>query len=216
MLKPDIDNMFNRVMAKVFDLIWLNVLTVLCSLPIITLGASLTAMNYVLLKLKRDEGESVTKAFFHSFRTNLKQGIGLGMFGVLGALADIRLFMIIREGKSDSSVYVGAFTLLLFLVFFFEWAFPLLSHFKNTVGGTAINAFKLMLGQSWRTLVMSGMWISMLFMFAILWRWIFMLFFIFFFTAPGFGCQFLVDPVFCKLEGNVSEAQTEISVSDRI
>mgnify|MGYP003516477428 FL=1 len=45
------DNAFFRIVGKMVDLIWLNVLTVICCIPVITAGASLTAMYYVELKV---------------------------------------------------------------------------------------------------------------------------------------------------------------------
>ena len=44
----DQDNMFFAIMGVLFDLIILNVLTLLCCLPVVTAGASFTAMNSVL------------------------------------------------------------------------------------------------------------------------------------------------------------------------
>mgnify|MGYP000763200386 FL=1 len=62
-----------NALNKMADLIWLNILTLICCIPVITIGASLTALNYVTLKLVRDEEGYVTKAFFKSFKQNFKQ-----------------------------------------------------------------------------------------------------------------------------------------------
>ena len=47
----NMDNKFFTVMGRVADLIMLNVVFLICCLPIVTIGASLTALHYVTLKM---------------------------------------------------------------------------------------------------------------------------------------------------------------------
>ena len=70
---------FAQYGGKLADLMWLNLLVLLCVLPVFTAGASFCAMHYVLLKLHRGEDVSVTKAFFKSLRSNLKQALVLSV-----------------------------------------------------------------------------------------------------------------------------------------
>ncbi len=58
---------------KVTDLILLNILWLLCSLPIITAGAATTAMYYVCITSIRCGDGYVVKRFFKSFKENFKQ-----------------------------------------------------------------------------------------------------------------------------------------------
>ena len=51
----NLDSPVMNALNKMADLIWLNILTLICCIPVITIGASLTALNYVTLKLVRDE-----------------------------------------------------------------------------------------------------------------------------------------------------------------
>ena len=46
----NIDSPVMRFLGKVADLMILNLVTLLCCIPVVTIGASLTAMHYVLLK----------------------------------------------------------------------------------------------------------------------------------------------------------------------
>ena len=66
------DNPVWRFIGKLGDLILLNILWTICSIPIFTIGASTTAVYYVTLKLVRDEDSSTIKGFFHSFKSNFK------------------------------------------------------------------------------------------------------------------------------------------------
>ena len=70
---------FAQYGGKLADLMWLNLLVLLCVLPVLTAGASFCAMHYVLVKLHRGEEVLVTKAFFKSLRGNLKQSLALSV-----------------------------------------------------------------------------------------------------------------------------------------
>ena len=73
--------------GKIADLLILNVIWLLCCIPIITIGPATTAMYYVTLKLARNEEPSIVKSFFHSFKMNLKQGIFMFLaFVLIGAV----------------------------------------------------------------------------------------------------------------------------------
>ena len=71
---PDSEVM--EFLSKVTDFIILNLLTVLCSIPIITIGAAHTAKFYTAMKIVRGEEPSVTKSYFKSFKDNFAQVTG--------------------------------------------------------------------------------------------------------------------------------------------
>lgn len=71
---PDSEVM--EFLSKVTDFIILNLLTVLCSIPIITIGAAHTAKFYTSMKIVRGEEPSVTKSYFKSFKENFAQVTG--------------------------------------------------------------------------------------------------------------------------------------------
>lgn len=57
------DNLFSEVMTKIFDILLLNLLWLLCSLPAVTFGASTTALYAVMMKLVRGEENGIVKSF---------------------------------------------------------------------------------------------------------------------------------------------------------
>ena len=69
----DLDGPIMRVLSKISDLLILNIITIICCIPIITAGAAFTAMHYCCLKLVRGKETSMTQDFFHSFKDNFKQ-----------------------------------------------------------------------------------------------------------------------------------------------
>ena len=73
-------NLFNldgpilQFINKIVYSVYLNILWFVCCIPIVTIGASTTALFYVTLKMAKNEEGNITKSFFHSFKDNLKQG----------------------------------------------------------------------------------------------------------------------------------------------
>ena len=55
---------------KIFDIMALGFLWILCSLPVITIGASTTALYYAIVKSVKNNDGYVTKEFFRSFKLN--------------------------------------------------------------------------------------------------------------------------------------------------
>lgn len=62
-----------RTLSRVADLMILNMLMIACCIPVITIGASYTAMHYVVLKMIRGEDGYLVRGFFKSFKANFKQ-----------------------------------------------------------------------------------------------------------------------------------------------
>ena len=79
----DMDNKFFRFMSKVADLCILNIICVVCCIPVITAGASITAMYYVTLKMVRNEEAYILRSFFKSFKQNFKQATIINLIMLL-------------------------------------------------------------------------------------------------------------------------------------
>lgn len=81
----DADSPLLRFLTRVADVMILNLLFVATAIPVVTIGASLTALNYTAMKLVAHESESVTDDYLRSFRSNFRQATVLGL--VMGLLA---------------------------------------------------------------------------------------------------------------------------------
>src|SRR5699024_10557514 len=66
------DNKFFVFMGKVADLCLLNLVCLACCIPIVTAGASITALYYVTLKMVRNEESYIFRSFFKSFKHNCR------------------------------------------------------------------------------------------------------------------------------------------------
>ena len=69
----DLDNPFFRFISKLVDVIWLNILWLIFSIPMVTIGASTTAMFSVTMKMARDKEGYVFQGFWKAFKENFKQ-----------------------------------------------------------------------------------------------------------------------------------------------
>lgn len=140
-----IDSPFNQGLANVFDIIILNLLWMICSVPIITIGASTTALYYSMLKINRERDYGVVRMFFHSFCQNFKQSIVMTLIVFLsGAFIyiDIQVFKSMDGVLSNLAMMV---LLLLFIVWsiLVSYTFPLLAQFENRTFTIFRNAFIL-------------------------------------------------------------------------
>ena len=132
------DSKFTHFTNKFSDLITLNLWFVLTSLPLITIGASATAMHYVLLRIYRDELEySITKNYFRAFRENFRQATAIWIvYIVFGAVLFADLFFITNPGFLKILVTIVSILLVLSL----SWIFVLQSRYANPVYATIRNA----------------------------------------------------------------------------
>ena len=192
---------FIRLLDRIADLLVLNLLTLLLCLPVITAGAALTAMHYVLLKLVRDEEGYIVKSYFRSFKRNFLQATALWLiFGALWALMISTLSMTIQGGAGfpiwlPSAILVTA--LLLWTVMIY--AFALLSRYDNGVFETLFNAFSLTFGEPLRSLEM--LIITLVPAAAFLWTSVLVPFLVLFgLSVPGYACAMVYAPVFRKIE----------------
>lgn len=71
------DGKINTFLNRFFDVFYVFVLTCLCSVPIVTMGAALTAQSYTNMKIVKGYQISVRKTYFKSFGQNLKQAVAL-------------------------------------------------------------------------------------------------------------------------------------------
>ena len=69
----NLDSPVMQALGKMADLMWLNILTLICCIPVVTVGASLTAMHYMALKIVRNEECYITKGFLSPLRKTLSR-----------------------------------------------------------------------------------------------------------------------------------------------
>lgn len=152
----DMESPLFRGLSKLADIMILNVVFLICCLPIVTIGASLTAMSYVTLKMKDEEEGYIIRSFFRSFKLNFKQstliwllmlflGIFLGLdFVIIGNM----------EGSMSSVMKILVIMGALIWMMIFVYVFPLQSRFYNPIKATLQNAIILAIANFPKTICM--------------------------------------------------------------
>ena len=128
----DADNAFFRFMGRVADTIILNIFFLITSLPIVTIGASYTAMYYYCTKAVANEEGYLWKSYWKSFKTNFVQGFLMEVFFVI---VGVILYIDIKYlyGRIiDGSGFGWRILFFMLAVLTFMYAFPILSRFDNT------------------------------------------------------------------------------------
>ena len=148
-------------MGRVADLIILNLLCIVCCIPIVTAGASITAMFYITLKMVRNEESYIVRGFFKSFKQNLKQGIVINIIMLIAAFLLFCDLQIVRQLNSTMGqvlmVVFMAFGLIYMMIFLY--IYPVLSKFYNSIKNTFVNAFLMAI----RHLIVTAVPIAILF-----------------------------------------------------
>lgn len=126
---------------------YLNVLWFICCLPIVTVGASTTALFYVTLKIAKDEEGNITKSFFRAFRQNFKKATIIWLIlltlGIILALDGYIFYHMYSEnaiwtlGTAIFFVVLAAYAIILMYIF------PLLARFENTIKAMFLNSIML-------------------------------------------------------------------------
>ena len=206
----NLDSPIFKVLGTLADMCLLNIMTLIGCLPVITAGASLTAMHYVLLKMVRNEEGYVWKDFWKSFKENFWQGTAIGsilMLFVAFFLIDCYIFKGFVETVSLPMLAVaGAFALFLYMVFLY--VFPLLSHFHNTVWGTIKNAFfigVMAFPQTILMMVVTALPVVLVYQYAQILPLILM----FGLTGPAYFCAWMYSGIFKKIEPKAEESEKE-------
>lgn len=151
----DLDSKFFTVLGRVADLLWLNILCLLCCLPIITAGASVTALYYVTLKMVRNEEAYITKSFFRAFKENFRQATIIWivlLFSGIIILTD--LYVCSRGGFPASRIlYYILLALLAVYSITLAYVFPTLARFGNTIKNTLKNSLMVSIANLPKTLL---------------------------------------------------------------
>lgn len=172
------DNVIVRALSKICDMVCLNILWLICCIPVITAGASTTALYTVMLKMVRNEEGYIFRGFFKAFRSNFRQSTVIWLILLLLSIIcgiDYRVagMMPGTAGMVMRSIFIlfGFFVLSVAI-----YAFPLTARYENSIRATLRNALLLTVAKLPYTLLMAAVtvgaviasvWNSVTLMFAI-------------------------------------------------
>lgn len=155
----DPDSPIMSFLARVADLVILNVLWLLCCLPVVTVGASTTAMYHVVRHLQEESISSVTRDFFRSFKSDFRQTTPVYLLLLIPTAAVVMNAWILSAQSSDVvPVYVRAIWMVsaLMLTFVVSVVYPVMAYFDDTVWKTLRTAAVLAIAKLPRTVLISA------------------------------------------------------------
>lgn len=155
----DPDSPIMSFLARVADLVILNVLWLLCCLPVVTAGASTTAMYHVARHLQEESTSSVTRDFFRSFKSDFRQATPVYLLLLIPTAAVVMNAWILSARSSDVvPVYVRAIWMVsaLMLTFVVSFVYPVMAYFDDTVWKTLRTAAVLAVAKLPRTVLISA------------------------------------------------------------
>ena len=150
---------FTAACSRIFDLMILGFLWILCSLPIITIGASTTALYTVMLKLVKNEEGYIFKVFLHAFKLNFKQSTIIWLILLLcGGVCFVDYRISEMMPGTLGMVFKSVFLLLaFFLISVTIYSFALTARYENTIGATLKNALLLTVAKLPYTILMTAL-----------------------------------------------------------
>ena len=172
------DNIIVRALSKICDMVCLNILWLICSIPIVTIGASTAALYTVMLKMVKNEEGYIFRGFFKAFKSNFKQStiiwIGILLLGIV-CWIDYKV-----AGAMPGMAGLVMRTIFLLMGFILLsvtiYIFPLTARYENTIRNTVRNALILTVGKLPYTILMvvlaagvviASLWNTVTLMFAI-------------------------------------------------
>lgn len=152
----NMDNPFFRALGRLADLMILNILFIISCIPIFTIGAALTGMYYVTLKMAENEEGYIFRSYWKSFRQNFKQATIIWLIMLFfGIILLLDLFIL----KDASGALVNPMRIMitavgvLYLITMI-YVFPTLARFYNSIKLTLKNAFIMSIADFPRTILM--------------------------------------------------------------
>lgn len=142
-----------QAISRITDYVILDLLWIVCSVPVFTAGAAMSAKYYVGMKICRGHEPAVVKSFFSSFRANLKQTVGPSIIIAAGmGLIVLDWYFVIKNPSLTAYKIVLLVMTFLFMMFTF-CLFPIIARYeiktkeavKAALGMTAARFFRVLL-----------------------------------------------------------------------
>lgn len=133
------DGYLSKILTKVMYIVSLNLLFLLCSIPIFTIGAAQTAMYTVLLRYIKNDEPDIIRSFFRAFRENFKKStiVWLVMLAVGGTLFLNYYFLYRMQTNLSEAICIVLNLILLAWLVVWVYIFPAMSYFENSIRGYA-------------------------------------------------------------------------------
>ena len=195
------DSRLMRILTTASEFIALNIIYLLCCIPIFTIGPSTAALYTVTRKMAKHEGPIITRAFFQAFRENFKKGFLASLALLVPAVLAVSYALlssteVLRErlGWLGTLCWIGV--VIIAVVCSYTW--PLLAWFENRLGQTLKNAALLPMSNPLIALMVTGL--NLLPWLLLLWAEEFMIRASFLWLVAGFSLTAFVNTQLLRLQ----------------
>ena len=138
------DSALMQTLTRIADVMILNILFIVTCLPIITIGASLTALNATAMRIVSGTDHAVTRDYFTAFRRDFRQSTVVAAILALVAGAFAAWYLVVTQLVADAVVQFlllgGWFVLLFIAVTSVLFVFPYLARFEDSTRDVFRNA----------------------------------------------------------------------------
>ena len=133
-----------RFLERIFDLIAVNLMTMLLCIPLVTAGAAMTALYKTMFDIREQKGRTIT-GYWRTFRAEFRPALPLGLLCVAVIAAYVGYIVLLYPRLVEEKTWAWLILSSVGALFFFpmSFVFPLFARFQNTVKQTLINAFLL-------------------------------------------------------------------------
>lgn len=152
-----LDSPVMKSLSFIGDLIILNVLFLVCCIPLVTIGASATALYTISMRMAAKDDRGILKPFFRAFKENFKKATVIWLtFLLIGAVLALGITMIYLNQSAFSNLIKVLYgvVILVYLVGL-SWVFPLQAKFENSVKNTIKNAFIIGISRIGKSIVIA-------------------------------------------------------------
>lgn len=203
------NNLFYKIMGLLFDLVILNIITLIASIPLFTAGAALTALHKSLWRIVRNEDGKLLRMYFEAFKENFKQvtPVWLGVLilaGIGGAdvyfLLHLNQFMPGAGAGLRIAFFAVLAVVLVAVIALVEWYTVLASRYSNTNVQHMKNAALASVGFFPQTFIMVVLLVGTAVACAAFYTYALPFVLLLGVSLPQYCCALIYTPLFTKLD----------------
>ena len=148
-----VEGLFYRVMSRIWQLLLLNLLMLVTSLPVVTIGAAQAAGFTVTMRMIRGEDTHLVTAYLDSFKQNFKQSTLLWSgLSILSIILMINWRYLTVMNQLSSGVALGVLIVTVLVIYLLQCSFFYIARFQDTLFHALQNVLKVAVSYPIRSL----------------------------------------------------------------
>ncbi|MDE6761738.1 MAG: DUF624 domain-containing protein [Lachnospiraceae bacterium] len=138
----NIDTPFFRAMGKIGDIFLLNFIFVITSIPLITIGASITALMTIAIKMTTNKEGYIVSGYLKAFRSNFKQATVIHILSaILGGILffDLHFWVSLQNKNAGFMIIISVIPIMVYCMVLL-YVYVQQAIFENRITATIRNA----------------------------------------------------------------------------